>query len=378
MTVTAKIYNLLLSILFAAMISVGLLNDVFRFYRVPDISKTENRKLASKPVFDIRKLDPFPKLYENYFNDQFPYRKELSFMNTLICFYGFHQSPLPGEVDLGTNGWLFFGQTEGGVYQGKLTLTDLQVASLVKDLHQRTLEYGKKGIKFYIAFPPLKHEIYPEFLPRDIMRGLNGTVTDKIINAIKADTVIQYIDLKQTLLQAKPQGRMYYMTDNHWNWIGAFYGYSGIINRLRKDFPAIKPLTRSDFHYVVKINPPGNLAIMIGLSDYFTETEYYPVFDKLRSKPLAATHKKPDWASQIPNYEVVKSTGDTTLPSTVIIHDSYTNAMMPFLDESFNTNTYIFDGWRYGKNEAVIAEVKPEIVLLIIFEPHIAHLVGKW
>ena len=375
---TPKTYHIILTFAFVGIISLSLLNDTFRFYTVPEISATENRKSAAKPVMDIRKLDPFPSRYTSYFNDHFPFRRELSFVNTLVCYYLFHQSPLPGEVELGRQGWLFFGQREGDVFRGKLTLTDWQVASLVKDLHRRTCEYRKKGIRFYVAIPPMKPEIYPEFLPMDFRRSMNGTVTDKIIRAIKADTVIPFIDIKETLTQAKSHGRLYNMTDNHWNLIGGFFGYKAIISRIRKDFPAIRPIQWSELSFNLLKNPPGNLAIMIGLSKLLSETEYYPVMKNSRRKALPATHPKPAWASQIPNYETVTSTGDSTLPSTVIIHDSYTNAMMPYLDESFNKNTYIFDGWQYRRNEAIVNDLKPEIVLLVIFEPYLSHLVGKW
>lgn len=378
MKTTIKIYHVLLTALFLCLILFCFLNDVFLFYKVPETSQTENRKLASKPVFKIDSLAPYPKLYENYFNDQFPFRKELGVLNTLICFFLFHQSPLPGEVELGKNGWLFYDQKESAVYQGKFTLADWQISSLVKDLHDRTLRYRKQGTKFYVAFAPMKPEIYPEFLPMDFRRAPNGTITDKVVSGIKKDTVIQYIDLKEALLKAKVHKRLFTMTDNHWNWIGAFYGYTAIIDRIRKDFPEIKPVTFSDVDFRAADPQPGNLATMIGLSDYLKEVQYYPVLKHPRSKLLDSPHKKPDWALQIDRYEVVTSTGDTTMPSIVIIHDSFTDVMKPYLDESFNTNTYIFDAWRYLRNEVIIDDLRPEIVILIIFEPHISHLAGKW
>ena len=378
MKTNVRIYQILLTVLFLCMILFCFWNDVFVFYKVPETSLTENRKLASKPQFDVGKLDPFPKLYENYFNDQFPFRKDIGFMNTLICFYLFHQSPLPGEVELGKNGWLFYDQKESVVYQGKFTLANWQITSLVKELHDRTLHYRKKGTKFYVAFPPMKPEIYPEFLPVDFRRAPNGTVTDRIVRGIKADTVIQYIDLKEALLKAKTQERLYYMTDNHWNWVGAFYGYGAIVSRIRQDFPKIKPLTLSDFRFRADTLTQGNLSTMIGLAKYMNEINYYPVMNNRKTRQLESPHKKPDWALEIINYEVVKTTGDSSLPSTVIIHDSYTDVMRPYFDETFNTNTYIFDGWKYLRNDEIIDDVKPEIVLLIIFEPHISHLVGKW
>jgi alginate O-acetyltransferase complex protein AlgJ len=376
MKITTKIYQLLLTVLFVALILFSFLNDIFLFYKAPESSETEKRKLSSKPVFDVSYLDPFPQQYESYFNDHFPFRGELGFCNTLICFFLFNQSPLPNEVELGKHGWLFYDQKESVVYEGKFTLADWQVSNLVDELHQRALMYKKRGIKFYIAFPPMKPEVYPELLPVTFKRASDGTVTDKIVKAIKADSLLQYIDLKESLLKSKSQGRLYALTDNHWNWAGAFYGYTEIIDRIRKDFPQIKAVTVSDVTFQMKKRPSGNLAVMIGLSKFISENEFVPHINNLKSRQLEIAHEKPDWASAINNYELVKCTGDSTLPVAVIICDSFTDVMMPYLDESFDTTTYIFDGWRYTRNQQIIDAVNPDIVLLIIFEPHISHVIG--
>lgn len=374
---TAKTYYIILTVLFLAFIGICFLNDFFLFYKVPEIFQSENRKPTEKPLFDINKLDPYPKLYENYFNDQFPFRKDLFLINSLLCYYMFNQTPLPGEVELGKHGWLFFDQKESVVYNGTFTLTDADISLLVKQLHEQAVDYAKKGIRFYIAFPPIKPEIYPENLPVDFRRSPKGTVTERIVKAIKQDSLLKYIDIKEALLRAKGHGRLFNLTDNHWNAIGAFYGYEEIINTIRKDFPAIKPVKREDVSFSVEKRPPGNLATMIGLYDYLSEIQYIPKVTHSRTTYLNAYHKAPDYAANVEDYELVRSTNDSTSPNMVIIRDSFTNAMMPYLDESFDSVTYIFDAWRYGRNEAVIDDFKPDCVLLIIFEPHISHLIGK-
>jgi alginate O-acetyltransferase complex protein AlgJ len=373
---TTRTYNIILTLLFLCLILFCFLNDLFVFYKVPEISATENRRLASKPVFDLSNLDPYPKLYENYFNDQFPFRKDISLLNTLICFFVFHQSPLPGTVETGKHGWLFFDQKESIVYQGKFDLSDRQVKALVSELHNRAIDMRNKGIRYYVAFPPMKPEIYPEYLPPDFSRARDGTVTDKIVDAIKKDTVIHYIDIKEALLRAKIHGRLYNQTDNHWNRIGSFYGYTEIINTIRKDFPRVKPVTRSDFSFRIVKRPAGNLANMIGLSKYLTEVEFDPEMKKSRTRSLPPYHHPPKWMSNSGEYEQIWETGDPTLPNMVIIRDSYTNALKPYLNESFNKITYIFDEWKYRENSEIIDDVKPDIVLLIIFEPHISHVIG--
>jgi hypothetical protein len=115
---------------------------------------------------------------------------------------------------------------------------------------------------------------------------------------------------------------------------------------------------------------------MIGLTKYLNETQYIPVFRKAKSKYLPHPHKTPDWAQELYYYEIVRTTSDPKLPNIVFINDSFTDAMIPFLSESFDTTTFIFDAWRYERNDAIINDQKPDIVMLILYEPHISHLIG--
>jgi alginate O-acetyltransferase complex protein AlgJ len=375
---TIRFYQIALVILFSGVILISYLNDFFRFYKVPEISQTEKRKVAAKPVFDISKLDPYPGKYENYFNDQFPFRQDLNSLNALLTYYLFHQSSIPDQVEIGKDGWFFIQQKESQVFRGKFNLNDQQVNKVVQELHSRALFFEKKGIRFYVAIAPMKPEIYPEKLPVDFKRAPSGTLTDKVVKAINADPVIPYIDLKEPLLNAKKQNIIYYLTDTHWNPVGAFCAYTTIINRIRQDFPEVKPVTEKDFQYKFNTHRGGNLSEMIGMSGHIKESELTPVFKKVRSRSQPAKYKIPDWASPSSYNVIIKSTGDTTLPSVVIIRDSFGTGLMPFLDESFNTNTYVFDGWWYKRNETIIAEKKPDIVLLLIFEPNLGSLIGVY
>jgi len=55
--------------------------------------------------------------------------------------------------------------SEGALYKGKFTLSNDQIGQIVTEIHNRAVYYHDKGIKFYMAIPPVKQEIYPEYLP---------------------------------------------------------------------------------------------------------------------------------------------------------------------------------------------------------------------
>ena len=365
-------------IAFLFLISIGILNDFFGFYKVAEVSEAEKRRPEEKPIFNVSNLDPYPKKYDRYFTDHFPFRQELIKTNAFLSYFIFHKSPLPDEVSLGKNGWLFFHQKELAVYSGKHTLTDIRINGLVNILRNRTLHYRAKGIHFYVAYAPINPDIYPEFLPVRFSRAPGGTVTDKIVRAIKADTVIPFIDLKEVLLATKTHEQLYYKTDNHWNWQGSWAGYQALMKRIAKDVPKVRPLTTADFYFGKIKESNGNLATMVGLYGMLSETVDYPVFYYQRSQQMEPGFQRPGWAKDIPNFESVWATGDTTLPVCLVIGDSFTDWMRPFLSESFDKTVYIFDGWTYRQNDEVIDQINPDIVLLLIFEPHVSHLIDNW
>jgi alginate O-acetyltransferase complex protein AlgJ len=371
-----KIYAVILTVLFALWISLVFLDDPFQFYKEPKISKSENRNLARKPFFNPGLLDPYPKAYEAYYNDHFPFRPELIHMNTVANFFLFHKSPSPEDVALGTNGWFYLAQKEKLVFNGKFTLNTKQLIDLANELKRRAVLLNEMGTRFYVVFAPMKQEIYPEFLPPDYTRCPDGTVTDKIILMIQKCKGVNLIDLRKPLLEAKQFGRLYNKTDNHWNKLGSYYAYRAIIDVVRKDFPAIKPIELSDIRFKDTLIASGNLAIMTDLSDYLKEVDIKPYLSHPVAKPgLMAGYKPLNYWENPDDFEIVRETGDSSLPKALVIRDSFTNALMPYLNESFRKTVYIFDAWRYDYNETIVEHEKPDLVFLIIYEPHISHLI---
>lgn len=369
-----KIFAIILTALFLCWISLVILNEPLQFYKEARISKSENRTLARKPLFNPGLLDPYPKAYETYFNDHFLFRPQLLRFNTLTNYFLYDKSPAPEDVTIGKRGWLYLAQKEKQVYTGKYMLNNRQIRDIVGELNRRAAVLKQMGTKFYVVFAPMKQVIYPEFLPPDLVHNPSGTVTEKIVEEIRKSGGINYIDLVQPLMEAKKYGRLYNKTDNHWNMLGAYYAYREIAEQIRKDFPAVKLVENSDFSFHDTIVPSGNLAIMTDLSDYMKENDIIPRFKRQRVKAGQKAGYKPPNNELGDQFELVRVVKDTTLPTALVIRDSFTNALIPFLDETFRKTVYIFDGWHYSENKAIVDGEKPDIVLLIIFEPHISHL----
>jgi hypothetical protein len=373
---TADIYAGILTFFFLIWILIPFFNDPFHFYKESSVSKTENRSLARKPIFDINFLDPYPAAYENWFNDYFIFRPVFLKAHASLNFYYFRRSPVPDQVDIGKDGWLYNGKNDKLIYQGKKNLSDDQIHTIVTELHYRTIYYRGKGIHFYVCFVPMSQEIYPEYLPNNYFRSPGGTQTDKVIAAIQKDTVIPFIDLKSALIAAKKIGRLYMKTDNHWNCLGGFYAYSAIIKRMKKDFPSLRPLTKSDITFTRYLRNGGTLADAMGFNDVLKEDNLNLVFNHSQANfSVKAGYPPPFWFPYKDEYEVVSVNTDQTLPKLLAVRDSYFYWPMMYLRENFRKTTAIWDSWMYRTNEDLVEKEKPDVLLLMVSEPLIGNII---
>ncbi len=372
-------YPALFSLLFAVWISVPVFYDLFNRSKEILVSRSENRMLARRPKLTCATLAGFPAAYEKFYNDHFVLRWELIHWNSyLVSYLFFHKSPVPAEVDLGLNGWLYTAGKEREVYEGKYLLPESYLEAISQEMTLRNRWYAERGITFYLAIAPMKCEIYPENLPSFYHRSKTGTLTDILLARFRKDTSLRIIDLKPAMRAAKEHGELYYPTDNHWNALGAYWAYRAITGRMQQDFPAIEPLKEDDFRIVRERGKGGNLATMIGLYEFLHET--YQKTRILHPKSvvgLKAGYPSPKGFSYPDEYELVRLNPDTTLPRIVVIRDSFFTALLPYMSENFSKSVYLFDNWKYQRQEEIVAKEKPDIVLLMVLESNLSQVLSS-
>lgn len=368
------IYSFIISALFLVWISVPVTTRVLNLVKYDTISKQEKRVLAIKPEFDVTNLDPYPPKYEKYYNDHFPFRQFLAnFQTREIRLKIFNRPPDLDGLYVGKDGWLFIGY-ERSLWEGTNPYTKDDIKLIARILHKRTLDYRAKGIKFYILCPSMKSDIYPEQNPPFFFRIADSVMDDQVAAALKKDTVIKFVCGKDVLRKCKEKGLLYQITDTHWNDRGAYYTYKALIEMIHKDFPAVTPLTETQFNYADSVNT-GNLAVDLGLKGIYNE--HIPVF-KIKNKralPGKTTgYVPPTEFKGNTGLEVVRVVNDPSLPEAIVVHDSYGGALRPFLAENFRKTVFLFDGWYYGPNWETVDKEKPEIVILEIYAAHWNHL----
>ena len=337
----------------------------------------ENRALAEMPAFKFSKMDAFPSQFDRYVNDHFPFRSlllDLSFQYSLIN----HQSPIP-QVVIGKNDFLFSGKEERTLFEGILDFPEEKMEMIVDELLERQAYYLREGIRFYVVVAPTAYEIYPEYLP-DYLQRTNETATDRFCRMMAEKTPqIPFLYLKEQLLRSKQFGRLYYKNDNHWNPLGGYYATNAILNLMHHDFPQLPDNIEGMFTLTPYTRTSGNLGNMLVVRNRFrnlaTDTDYRVSFIDSAQYALC---ENPERKYEAPagfaypwEYEWRYTTNQEQHPKILVIRDSYCGAVIPFLTPWFKESLFIFDAWQYGINDDIIRQEKPDIVLLMIYEPHI-------
>ncbi|CAF3710330.1 unnamed protein product [Rotaria sp. Silwood1] len=260
----------LIIILFLLFIFLPEINR--QFLIIPDISSTEKRTLASRPLFDIRKIDDFIKKFDLFYNDNFGFRVRLVAANTRLHVNLFGISGVP-RVIIGKHGWLFINDyppTDPRAFsswQGYNPYSLDELVAIQKNLEAENKWFTQQNITFLILPSPDKHSIYSEYLPWQYNTIVGPSRQAQIFEHMKLHSNLQLVDVRQALLTAKKVHGLdtYFKTDSHWNTIGAFFAYEEVMKRLLIIYPQFVAHRFEDFVADRKLKQVGDLARMANL-----------------------------------------------------------------------------------------------------------------
>ena len=359
-------YNFIVIFLFISAILIPAAGHISGVFDVSYIKKTEKRSPNNFPEFpdSFEKIRTYPRKVNACFNDYFGFRSWLVSMNNKFRLK-LGASP-SDKVIRGKGGWLFY--TGGDMvdqYRGINLYTSSELNRWIKAMEERKAWLAKKKIPFIIAIPPNKMTIYSEYLPNWISKVSSLTRIDQLMSVIDSSQ-LDFVDLRKSIFEAKKNFPVYYMTDSHWNFHGGFTGYQEIMQRVKKYYPSINPLSIEDVNISYFKGLGQDLCNILNISKYKEEPFADRVILKKPSKILSVKHPGKGY---IPKIVTTKASG---MPRVLVFRDSYTNNIEPFFNETFKEIIYV----GYGNlkfDTAMIEKYKPDLVLHIIVERSIRH-----
>jgi hypothetical protein len=134
---------------------------------------------------------------------------------------------------------------------------------------------------------------------------------------------------------------VYHLTDTHWNDAGAFTAYRRIVSHLRRWFPTLDAIPRSAVVESRRAAPGGDLAGLLALKAELPEGEQTSLsLPRARARVadpgVAAPRNTPPHARPR-----ALEVDDPALPRALVFHDSFANALLPFLSEHFRRSVYL-------------------------------------
>lgn len=289
--------------------------------------------------------------FKIYYKSNFGLKKTLTNQYLDIKTNHLKESPIPHKVVVGNQGWYFLGDDYSTAFSGSngsSQYTYNELNTIVNSISEIKDWLDSQGIAFYLAIPPNKHTVYKEHLP---LLYNNKTKYDVILDKLKSETDINIIDLKTPLLKGKDSIQIYHKTDSHWNDIGAFIGYSEVMNELGKDFEELKPTPLSYYSSTVSNRKHKEMTRMINLN----------ITEKVRF-----LSPKVSQAEVLENNERFSHFRNEGKPLSIYFcRDSFSNAWIKYFNESFGETMYA-KTYRINKNE--LLKHKPDIVVLEFVE----------
>lgn len=292
---------------------------------LPDrtFSPVENRNLAQVPAFSWEKLadGSYTAELEEYLADQFPLRDRwMGFKTRYEVLLGkreFHHVYLCGDT-------LISNPTD--VSRGEQNL----------DCVRRLLE--KTDLPVYLGLIPTAAEIWRDKLPAGAETFDQGAYLDQA-----RETGALWVDMAAAL-SAHAGEAVYYRTDHHWTSLGAYYGYTAVLEAMGLPVP---PLGQGE---TVSEDFCGTLYSTSGIHWLEPDTIQRYVPDRgvtVEDGQTGQTHglyvdsfleEKDQYASFLggnaPLY-IVRNPAAATEQKLLVVRDSYSDSLAPFLSQTF-------------------------------------------
>lgn len=335
---------------------------ILPFFSKKDSYTKEKRTLAEFPDLD-QLIWNIPNKYTKYFNDHFPYRTQLSLFSNFIHIGILHTSTRPDLIRIGKEGWLFgYHKINTDKYRGEVLYTEEELARIQYNLEEKEKWLESQGSKFYLLVLPMKHDMYPEYLPPSMIPRSNVNQRTQILDYLQDNSHIKLIDGHKAMFENKDNFRLYYKTDLHWNQMGGFYTYVALMKELEKDFPDLKTLSLDDYTIIQKHGDySGDLLDILNTDTFFSRDPYF-----LKKKGGASATMNP-YRPLLPQESDYTYFENENAPDIrlLVFRDSYSSYLIPHLSEGFSYSGY---SWHTNVLPDRVKKVAPDVVVQEIMQ----------
>jgi len=324
-----KGYSVFLTVLFSLFLGLILLGHLV----TPDtgFSQIENRYLQSLPALSIETgaNGSFMTDFETYTTDQFPLR----------------------DLWVSTKAWcerLSGKQENNGVYFGSFHTLINRVDPFGQTSLEKAAEYLNTmhdglDVPLYFGLIPSAAAIWADRLPQ----GAPTTDEQAVISDFYATLSVDTLPLSEALSQHSGED-IYYRTDHHWTSLGAYYGYTALTQAMGLTPVPLDHYERTtvarDFYGTI-YSSSGVRWVPADQINTYVPAQQLSVTSYFAGTPEEGQLYVPESLSEKDKYTYflggvqplcIIETELTDAPSVLIIRDSYSDCLAPFLTAHFS------------------------------------------
>lgn len=219
---------------------------------------------------------------------------------------------------VGSNGWMFYtGEMSIPDYQNTAPLSQERLQQLQEALDRLNADLMQQGKSLLVVVVPNKSSVYRQYMPEQIPVLGETSRLDQILEYMRQHGQTNILDLRPALIAASQDNDVYLKADTHWNVMGAYYAYFGIIEALSRSDTRLYPHPLSDYDVVIQpdLKVP-DLLMTLGLIQ-FKEARQALV-------PRFPVPVREVGAIPLSDGRQVRTTAsDDVMPSLLIFHDSF-------------------------------------------------------
>lgn len=253
-----KVENILVIVLFAIFLAVPVFTT---HLSGGEVSQKEKRTLARIPsmenlIFRIGNR-AFMKDVENWLNDHIGQRDVCRKIYAQVMNRCLHLSTSE-SVLFGRNSYYYFTRDNNiDIAKGTYPLDDIQLKKIAQQQKCVVDYYNKNKVRYILLLTPSKVSIYPEYLPFVKARGITEPA-EIVQRALRKNGEV--LNVKKALKAKKNTGKLFYLTDSHWNTRGSYVAYTEILKKIDK---TQKPIPQKYKTH----KRTGDLFSLLGLED---------------------------------------------------------------------------------------------------------------
>lgn len=236
------------------------------------------------------------------------------------------------------------------------------------------------GAELVYVIVPNQMYVYPETAPAWEERSTAKETRKEQFKALAESEGATVIDLYDVMTAHKDdEFKLFHKTDSHWTDYGAYWGYHTLMTHVANKFPDAAPLEiEGNFRFYEKSVIAGDMMTHLEiendlLSENCTFVEW--LFEEENNPPLYMEGKNELDYTPIKDQQtrVNPNVGDRTLPSAMIIRDSFSTNIFGYLCNGFS-EIHWRAMWDYSFKKADIKRAMPDYVIYLVAEKSLGNI----